>query len=468
MKTQILEGDAFDVLPTLEAGSIDCAVTSPPYWSLRSYLPKGHPLKKRELGSEKTPAEYVANQVEVARLVRRALADHGTYWINIGDSYANGGGQPGNSNKGNLNVKSGDRRNRGIDIGNLCLIPQRLAIALCDDGWLVRSIIVWHKPAAMPASLAGWSWQRCRVKAKEGGRGGSDGAQTEWQECSGCKKCLPHGGYVLRRGSWRPTSSWEPILMLAKTADYFCDGEPVKTAPAEATVSRDQYTRVLDDPDEQFAVAHDHETFCSGANLRDVWTIPSESMTAGVCKECGFFTENVSRLKKRRGSATCPQCKGEFGSHYAAFPSELASRCLQAAVSAKGYCPACGKPWVRVLQRSGGPPTGCHRQQEGFAETPYSEGAHPKGMVTGGALSAVYRKYGAAKIETIDWRPSCNCIGADIMTLRPGRVLDPFMGTGRTLLEARRLGFDATGVELNPSYVKLAQSLLTNEMPLFS
>src|SRR5262245_12284379 len=144
MPARILEGDVFDRLPELEEGSVDVCVTSPPYWALRSYLPQDHALKSRELGSEATPDAYVARMVKVFRLVRRALADHAVAFVNIGDTY------------------SAD--------GCLALIPQRLALALQADGWICRSMIVWHKPAPMPASLAGWRWARHRVKVKEGGR----------------------------------------------------------------------------------------------------------------------------------------------------------------------------------------------------------------------------------------------------------------------------------------------------------
>src|SRR6516162_4893023 len=103
--------------------------------------------------------------VAVLRLVREALADHGTVWLNVGDTYAGGGG--GNYGNGKSVRSQGEQQvtnvlNRGgfgVDAGSLCLIPWRLAIALQDDGWLVRSVVVWHKPSCMPASLAGWMWR---------------------------------------------------------------------------------------------------------------------------------------------------------------------------------------------------------------------------------------------------------------------------------------------------------------------
>lgn len=309
MSSRILTGDVFDMLPTIAAGSVDCVVTSPPYWMLRSYLPKDHPLKPRELGSEKTPGEFVARMVEVFRLVRDTMADHATCWLNMGDSYANSpsNGQAlkasltGNGGAGGCPSTGRTKREPGIDSGNLCLIPQRLAIALQDDGWLVRSVVVWHKPAPMPASVAGWRWMRCRVKVRSkkpatqpskmnhnGGtachrnaKGGVWIDGTDWSDCPGCAKCRPNGGLVLRRGSWRPTSSWEPILMLAKKPGYFADGEGVKTATKSSSLARVAQNngnpiwngnRERDSTQGKQTMNIKEMVDPAGANLRDVWT----------------------------------------------------------------------------------------------------------------------------------------------------------------------------------------------------
>ncbi len=370
MSATVLQGSVFDVLPTLEPGSVDVCLTSPPYWRLRSYLGANHPLKPLELGSEKNPAEFVANLVRVFELVKVALADHGTVWLNIGDTYATGndgggsvfsnGRTDGRTSQASDDAKAITGRTSvkrkkpatGIDAGNLCLIPQRLAIALQDAGWIVRSVIVWRKLAPMPQSVQGWRWTRCRVKVKgfrsrvvdgpevngrdhSGDLRLSHNASAVWSDCPGCKRCEPHGGLVLRRGSWRPTSSWEPILLLAKSEKYFCDGEAVKTAPAAATVSRDQYSRVLDDPDEQFAVRHDHETLCvSGANARDVWRQRYADLSREELIDLLAGLDDAGKADWQSWAAEPLKEK-----HYAAFPGALVRWCLKAGTSARGYCP---------------------------------------------------------------------------------------------------------------------------------
>jgi DNA modification methylase len=87
-KFQVVQGDALATLRSFPERSVQCVVTSPPYWGLRSYLPKDHPLKSHEIGTERTPQEYVEKIVAVFREVRRVLRDDGVCWLNLGDCYA--------------------------------------------------------------------------------------------------------------------------------------------------------------------------------------------------------------------------------------------------------------------------------------------------------------------------------------------------------------------------------------------
>jgi DNA modification methylase len=127
---RILVGDVRNRLQELSDGSVQCVVTSPPYWGLRDY---GH---EGQIGLEQTPDEYVAELVAVFREVRRVLADDGTLWLNLGDSYASG--------------------------KQLVGIPWRVAFALQADGWWLRQDVIWAKPNPMPESVT----DRC-TKAHE-------------------------------------------------------------------------------------------------------------------------------------------------------------------------------------------------------------------------------------------------------------------------------------------------------------
>lgn len=166
-------GDAARVLSTLETGSAQTIVTSPPYFALRSYLDEDHPDKDAEIGTETTPKQFVDSLVEVFDQAHRVLADDGTLWLNLGDSYATktkGSGGTGRStlgaeSGGNAISEAGKLRSQkrqqipvrkvepGLPEKNLIGIPWRVAFALQDAGWILRSDIIWHKRNAMPSSV---------------------------------------------------------------------------------------------------------------------------------------------------------------------------------------------------------------------------------------------------------------------------------------------------------------------------
>jgi DNA modification methylase len=492
MRATILEGDVFDLLPTIAPGGVDAACYSPPYWALRSYLPRDHPRKHLELGSEPTPAEFVRNQIRVLRLVRECLADHGTVWVNIGDSYSSNsstgrkdGGRPTCSPRPGLPKSVGtaepvNRTHAGIDQGNLCLVPQRLAIAACDDGWIVRSVVVWRKPSAMPASVAGWRWQRCRVKVKEGGRGGNgrarmiaegtsapdaprctDAALAQWSDCPGCPKCIPNQGYVLRRGGWRPTSSWEPILMLAKSPRYFADGEPVKTPGVAVNGITQRAGNHQPDGRSGFGTAIPWNDIRAGANARDVQSWSSEPLPCGICGNpaCRWFTSSGEGCAVRDQKRYCPKCGAGMVFHYAAFPSALAEFCLRAATSAHGYCRSCSAPWVRVVERDFDEAAAAAIKERRTTHKAHADRRDPEGRkINGTDYSRLMQQ------RTTGWRPSCGCFPCEP---RRGIVLDPFAGSGRVGLACQKLGLDFLGCELNPEYAAMARRLLAADAPLF-
>jgi DNA modification methylase len=160
MAVRIMEGDCLTVLRTLPEQSVNCCVTSPPYFGLRDY---GH---AGQIGLEPTPDEYVAKMVAVFREVRRVLKDDGTVWLNLGDSYATQGGRGearmvelGRPSDGAKTVAeargsaSGSKVPEGSKPKDLLGIPWRVAFALQADGWYLRSDIIWHKPNPMPESV---------------------------------------------------------------------------------------------------------------------------------------------------------------------------------------------------------------------------------------------------------------------------------------------------------------------------
>ena len=192
MNLQILTGDWIEQLRTLPDQSVQCCVTSPPYWGLRDYGVAG------QLGLEKTPGEYVEKLVYGFREVQRVLRDDGTLWLNLGDCYATGGGRVGEAPGGGKQGEAWRIRglittpNRmplpGLKSKDLVGIPWRVAFALQADGWYLRSDIIWSKKNPMPESVED-----------------------------------------------RPTKSHEYIFLLSKQEKYFYDFESIKE-PVTASV----------------------------------------------------------------------------------------------------------------------------------------------------------------------------------------------------------------------------------------
>ena len=306
----------------LPDASVHCVVTSPPYWGLRDYglgrwqggdaecvharpedawpnanggklypnndLPWpngvcglcGAVNTPGGIGLEPTLGEWVENVVEVMREVRRVLRDDGTVWLNLGDAYAGSGkgnsrngrkdGGKQNTNKGSLGLP---RDHSDLSPKNLMGQPWRVAFALQDDEWILRSAIVWHKPNPMPESTKD-----------------------------------------------RPTSAYEMVFLLAKQARYFYDAEAVREPHSMASLARYEYGLKSKAPDDGLISAGskggiftsarmgDHVSK-AGANARNVWRIPTQgrpdahfatfpdelprrcilagTSEHGVCGECG-------------------------------------------------------------------------------------------------------------------------------------------------------------------------------------
>ena len=145
----IINADVIEALKTLPDKSVNCCVTSPPYYGLRDYKVAG------QIGLEETPEEYVNKQVEVFREVKRVLKDDGTLWLNIGDSYAaNRSYQVHNTigTEGHT-YSSGSTVPDGLKAKDLIGIPWKVAFALQADGWYLRQDIIWEKPNCMPESV---------------------------------------------------------------------------------------------------------------------------------------------------------------------------------------------------------------------------------------------------------------------------------------------------------------------------
>ena len=245
MSSRVIIGDCRAVLPTLEAGSVQTCVTSPPYWGLRDY---GH---AGQIGLEPTPAEYVAEMVAVFREVRRVLRDDGTLWLNLGDSY-NAAGRNGHGTRQGFKQGTNRASAAGADHTrpsdatlkpkDLVGIPWRVAFALQADGWYLRSEIIWHKLNPMPESVRD-----------------------------------------------RPTKAHEQIFLLSKNEQYFYDADAIaeKSAyPGDNRAARTD-TRKQVDPMcmDNGSRARTGNPTGDTRNKRSVWTVATQPF-----KEAHFAT----------------------------------------------------------------------------------------------------------------------------------------------------------------------------------
>lgn len=246
----IYTGDALTVLKTLESESVDCVITSPPYFGLRDYGMDG------QIGLEETPEAFVESLVQVFREVKRVLKKEGTVWLNLGDSYnGNGPSGGGYSDKSTLsgftnpNTKGrqmaainrskdrstkrwggGQNKVSSLKQKDLIGIPWRVAFALQADGWYLRQDIIWAKPNPMPESVT----DRC-------------------------------------------TKSHEYIFLLSKSPKYYFDNEAIQERTVtQDTVVRDRDTTKLSNVPGRSKMGGLVENNYERRNKRSVWTVTTK------------------------------------------------------------------------------------------------------------------------------------------------------------------------------------------------
>lgn len=473
----------------LPAGSVDCVITSPPYWGLRSYAggqmrvwdgdPEcahewgdevhGLPQRKRgkmgilrpsrdvaekrvrgggagnfcqrcnawrgPLGLEPTPDLYVAHLVQIFREVWRVLADHGTLWVNLGDSYAEGG------RGGNNNLRSEgwqptyghhNHKTPGLKPKDLVGVPWLLAFGLRADGWYLRKDIIWSKTNPMPEPVKD-----------------------------------------------RPTSSHEYVFLLSKSRTYFYDADAVREPFKPSSVQRlSQPTFEEQKGGEKDYWRGDQGRISTGARYRSSRQAlegAREAMAAGQGRNRRSVWEIATRPYD--------------GAHFATFPPELVEPCIKAGSSERGNCPRCGAPWERVLARN-------HklRAEDGASSTGYTKEGRAERLAR---VRQAARAHGGEYVNPyrmIGWRPTCEHYFTHYMKAyplprhprkrvqrevsgdwwervqrqpgfpdwptRPAVVLDPFAGSGTTLATARSLRRASVGLDVALDYCALMRRRL--------
>jgi DNA modification methylase len=438
MTWQVLEGDCREQLATLEPGSAQTCVTSPPYFGLRDYgtgaweggdegcdhiagmarqdtereTPGGRGGSfrggtvqfrdecgkcgarrvDRQIGLEPTPDEYVAGLAAVFREVRRVLRDDGTVWLNLGDSYS-GSGPSGAS----YQSETTKRRAEGNGMDGAFRISKTLA----DRGLTYAEKKPVPVPGTKPKDLLGIPWMVAFALRADGWYLRSD---IIWSKPNPMPESVTD----------RPTKAHEYLFLLSKGPRYFYDADAIREDGTNRAPGN---------------VTHKHtEAYANGDEF---------SRTEGGLLEIG------ASASRNRRSVWTVATQPFPGAHFATFPARLIEPCILAG-SAPKACGECGAPWRRVVEG------------ERIGELPRRpDEAHNGG--TGLTPHSGYR--GNLSVRTVGWESSCahdddsgSCV-----------VLDPFAGSGTTGVVAGRLGRDFVGIELNPEYAQMARDRITAE-----
>ncbi len=448
----IKTGDCREILETLPEKSVQCVVTSPPYWGQRDYgtteftggdpdcdhiapvnrtaagfneryhgkkfatdkqgeTPGAYVGQCGKCGSEQINAgiglelnvsEWVESMVQVFRGVRRVLRDDGTVWLNLGDKYTGsgpgGGGwnDPGRAigNRG-FSDRSGSRT-PGYKPKDLIGLPWRVAFALQDDGWYLRRDIIWHKPNPMPESVTD-----------------------------------------------RPATAHEYIFLLTKKPKYFYDQDAVTQ-----DVSPGTHARISQDLENQIGSerAHGGGGKKSNGNMKAVFRSPKTvaNPKADRIKNNSSFADATAMPVTQRNLRSVWKIPTQAfgGPHYATYPEKLVEPCIKAGTSEAGECPECGKPWRRQTEvdyvNKGGRTSNGPRSEE-RKHLPYGSPGFAKRL--------------EKQTSTTGWRSTCNHEDGPV----PQTILDPFSGAGTTGLVAVKHGRQYIGIELNPEYAEMSR-----------
>jgi DNA modification methylase len=489
-------GDCREVLASLPADSVDCVVTSPPYWGLRDYGTEG------QLGLERTPEEYVANMVAVFAEVRRVLKPSGTCWLNLGDSYASSTKSDertpaersksstlgpkrnglGGDNAAHKAVSFGTRRiDPGLKPKDLVGIPWRVAFALQADGWYLRSEVIWQKPNPMPESvtdrptksheqvflLAKGQWKSRVVELSDAGGKlshlrddfGPDGAYA-WASVLGVR---------LASAILDSAKGEQDVSLPSLDAEIGVDGadtrdsEPVLSLPVEHRAT-ELATRLLsaDCSTEQFF----SELYGLGITLADRHNLLIGGGPTKVALPPGVYAygqtsiaiEHPGEIREfdflhNRIIASAPStCSYYFDADAVREPIDPKQREWR-----EKYRDTISE-WAE-RHENGVEATGSRPRHKGLAKQEY----HTGGRNIRSVWNIATRPYPGAHFAVFPPELPERCIKAG--SPANGVVLDPFGGSGTVGMVANRLSRRAILIDLNPEYLK-QQMRRNSQVPL--
>jgi DNA methylase len=486
MTTRLLIGDAFDRMAQLDDRSFDLIVTSPPFLALRSYLPDGHPDKAKEIGSEQTPAEYLDVLLRLTAEWRRLLAPHGSLAVELGDTYAGSGGAGGDYDDDGL--RAGQRKFRqnnraqgysgGKDGGRNTYDTKEpgLMYQTGGFGWPLDKSLT-----GIP-TLYAWSLAYGRNLLT-----GTESPAGRWR-IRNLKPWIRSNPPVGALGD-KERSATSYITVACTSSQRWFDLDAVRTAPVSIHGDPDrrrgnrarqggsgdvsalaanhlggappldwwhQVDAIIDtELNQRAGKANGYSTGPrrTGKKMDDArggnWsTFEGDNSLEAMHATVGARGVHIRRALERAGILTTLDTydispRGYAGAHYAVWPPELVQR-LISEMCPRRVCMTCGEPSKRIVGEAEyiqGPNFTGHGRRK----------PHHAGMPDD-ASKMTFGKDGSyvRQAPTLGWSDCGH------NNWRPGRILDPFVGSGTTLAVASGMGRDSVGIDLDPRSADLA------------
>ena len=391
-----------ETMKRMEDNSIDCVITSPPYWGLRDYGTEG------QLGLEKTVTEYLEKLWTIFDEVYRVLKKGGTCWVNLGDTYSTNsggmgktdksrpkGGQPKFSKQANETLDFIQNKNSGLPDKCLCQIPSRFSIGITDRGWILRNQIIWHKKSCMPSSTRD-----------------------------------------------RFTVDFEFVYFFVKSRRYYFE-QQFEKANYDGRKKTFKNTDIKENPDNPFHTLAHERWKTNPTKYKDT---DYGGNGNGFQGHSGYSKLNHPFVRNKRcvWSDISPEPTSE--KHFATFPQALIEPMLRAGCP-EFVCKKCGQPREKIYKSE---------------NRPNKEKSNANVKTNNDDTGKINRNNFSGDLREVEFFGLTDCLCGE--GFEPGIVYDPFMGSGTTALVAKKLGRNFLGSEINPEYITISEKRLSEEL----
>lgn len=478
MNREILHGDVLEKLKEIPDESIDCIITSPPYWGLRDYGVEG------QLGLEPSFKDFLKVMKKVMDECKRVLKKTGSCWINLGDTYAGSGkGSGGVGAKESFTFDSKPKIHEEIQSKSRIGIPERFYIECIDNGWIARNFIPWIKGNAMPSSVNDnltnkwesvfffvknnkpvfWYNELTFESIPEQPKTNKGGIDWIYKPCTTCakegldkdhKKC--NGNGIFRYSNWHARDYFFNLNKIREETITPIKSKVKKVVGTQAKLDNTETEEKEHKQDKVLGADGKPKSNYSGFNER-YNNKAQERKNAGSNEtlkkdHSGCYDSKGNCLNnpngKNPGNVFFINTQPYKESHFATFPPKLPEKILKCACPDE-VCNECGIPRYPVTQ-----PTDEYQKIKDLPFLKKEKGYD--GLKLGGGMRAGVGVPRVTAEYVVTGYSKCNCDKG----FSPGIVLDIFLGAGTVGLAAEKLGLQWMGIELNQKYIDITRKRL--------